>query len=65
MGETAKDFSSLSWDGKNADNPKPFGKVTAGNEPLTAENLAEFEQKMLRLMHEMAEKVPREQADRE
>ena len=61
MGDVAKNFSTLSWPGKAADNPKPFGKFTAGKEPLTEEDLAEFEQKMLKLIHEMAEKISREQ----
>lgn len=62
MGDVAKDFSSLSWPGKVADNPKPYGQVTARSEPLSEADLAEFEQKMLRLMHEMADKVSRERA---
>lgn len=65
MGEVANDFSTLSWEGKVADNPKPYGLSTAGKGPLTEEDLAEFEQKMLKLTHEMAEKISREQVGRD
>jgi hypothetical protein len=65
MGEVANNFSTLSWEGKVADNPKPFGLSTAGKGQLTEEELAEFEQKMLKLIHEMAEKISREQVGRD
>ncbi len=70
MGETVGNFSTLSWPGKVADNPKPMGLTvgnksnTAGKEALTKEDLAEFEQKLLALVHEMAEKISKEQIDR-
>jgi hypothetical protein len=64
MGEAANNFSTLSWPGKVADNPKPYGITTAGKGPLTEEDLAQFEQKMLNLFQEMAQKVSREQIDR-
>jgi hypothetical protein len=65
MGEVAKDFSTLSWPGKVADNPKPYGISTAGKEPLTEADLAEFEQKLLKLIHEMADKISRENIGRD
>lgn len=61
MGDVDKNFSMLSWTGKNHDNPKPYGLVSAGKEPLTHEELADFEQRMLKLFQEMAEKVSGEQ----
>jgi len=64
MGEVANNFSTLSWPGKVADNPKPYGLYTAGKGPLTEEDLAEFEQRMLKLVNEMAEKISREQIRR-
>lgn len=67
MGETANNFSTLSWEGKVADNPKPFaitGSAKGLKQPLTEEDLAEFEGKMLKLFHEMAEKISREQIGR-
>lgn len=64
MGNVANDFSTLSWPGKVADNPKPYGITTAGKGPLTENDLAEFEQRMLNLVHEMAEKISREQIGR-
>lgn len=63
MGNVASDFSTLSWPGKVLDNPKPYGITTRSKGPLTEKDLAEFEQKMLSLMHEMAEKISREQID--
>jgi hypothetical protein len=65
MGNDASNYSTLSWPGKAADNPKPYGQVTAGRGPLTEEDLAEFEQRMLRLVHEMSEKISREQIERD
>jgi hypothetical protein len=64
MGETASNFSTLSWEGKVADNPKPYaitGTAKNAQGPLTEQDLAEFEGKMLKLFHEMAEKISREQ----
>jgi hypothetical protein len=61
MGNAAKNFSTLSWTGKSADNPKPYGLTTTGKGPVTEEDLADFERKMLNLVHEMAEKISREQ----
>jgi|KBSSwiStaDraftv2_1062776.scaffolds.fasta_scaffold01325_12 hypothetical protein len=63
MGDSANNFSTFSWEGKVHDDPKPFGTVTADRAPLTAADLAEFEQKLLRLMHEMAVKISSEQLD--
>src|SRR5438309_1575721 len=54
IGEVAKNFSTLSWPGKVADNPKPYGTFTESKGPLTEADLAEFELKMLKLIHEMA-----------
>lgn len=64
MGNVANNFSTLSWPGKVHDNPKPYGLATAGKGPLTEADLADFEQKMLKLVHEMAEKISREQIGR-
>ena len=63
MGESANKFSLLSWPGKVADNPKPYGLLTKGTDPLTEQDLAEFEQKLLRLVHEMSEKISKESVD--
>jgi threonyl-tRNA synthetase len=65
MGEAANKFSTLSWPGKVKDNPKPYGRSTASKGPLTEDDLAEFEQKMLSLIQEMAEKISREQIGRD
>ena len=65
MGDVPNNFSTLSWPGKVADNPKPHGTVTSGNDPLTDADLADFERKMLALVHEMAEKISREQIARD
>lgn len=54
-------LSPLSWEGKVHDNPKPYGAAVSGNTPLTEKDLAEFEQKMLKLFQEMAEHIAREQ----
>ena len=63
MGDSATKFSLLSWTGKVADNPKPYGLTVKGAAPLTEEDLAEFEQKLLRLVHEVSEKVSKQSVD--
>jgi hypothetical protein len=50
-------LKKLSWDGKNADNPKPFAKVSANNEPVTREELAEVEANILKVLEEMLKKI--------
>lgn len=64
MGNAPNNFSTLSWVGKVADNPKPFASITAPKGPVTEQDLAEFEQKLLKLVHEMAEKISKEQIGR-
>lgn len=61
MGATEK--SLMSWVGKNADNPKPFGKVTSSQETITRDQLAEFEKDLLTMLDEMAEKKSRKDSD--
>jgi hypothetical protein len=63
MGNSVNNFSTLSWDGKVADNPKPFGLTVGANGPLTEQDLADFEMKMLKLVHEMSEKISKQQID--
>lgn len=63
MGSVANDFSTLSWPGKVADNPKPFDVISAGKELLTREDLAEFEAHMFELIHEIAEKIASDHSD--
>jgi hypothetical protein len=64
MGDAASNFSTLSFVGKVHDNPKPYGNFTAGKGTLSEQDLADFELKMLKLVHEMAEKISREQVER-
>jgi hypothetical protein len=61
MGETIK--SLMSWEGKNHDSPKPYAKVTSSKEPVTHEQLAQFERDILKMLDEMADKMAKKQAD--
>jgi len=64
MGEGTKATSILSWTGKNHDNPKPYDKaVIHSRGPITHEDLAEYEKKLLPLILEMAVKVSKELID--
>jgi hypothetical protein len=54
MGKT---YEKMSWDGKVADNPKPFGRITSNNEPVTTDQLAQVEENILKTLDELYERL--------
>ena len=55
MGQTGK--SLLSWEGKVADHPKPFGQTTQITEHVKIEDLIEVEKNILNLLESLDEKI--------